>query len=70
MIVDGSPFLQAPRVDLVIGDPLRVANGTADTLKKLLAALRLPDEVTGTRPQRRGPEALRDRRYRAVVVTD
>jgi hypothetical protein len=31
------------------------ANATANTMKQLLAALRLPDEASGARPQRRGP---------------
>lgn len=31
------------------------ANATANTMKQLLAAMRLPDEVTGKRPQKRGP---------------
>lgn len=33
---------------------LAQANSTANTMKQLLAALRLPDEVTGKRPQQRG----------------
>lgn len=31
------------------------ANATANLMKQLLAALRLPDELTGKKPQRRGP---------------
>ena len=31
------------------------ANATANTMKQLLAALRLPDEQTGKKPQYRGP---------------
>ena len=31
------------------------ANATANAMKQLLAAMRLPDEETGKRPQRRGP---------------
>jgi hypothetical protein len=31
------------------------ANTTANTMKQLLAALRLPDAQTGSRPQQRGP---------------
>lgn len=34
---------------------LGAANSTANLLKQLLAALRLPDEATGKRPQYRGP---------------
>ena len=39
---------------LQIAGALSKANETANTMKQLLAALRLPDE-TGKRPQRRGP---------------
>lgn len=31
------------------------ANATANAMKQLIAALRLPDEATGKRPQYRGP---------------
>ena len=34
---------------------LKDANATANLMKQLLAALRLPDEQTGKRPQYRGP---------------
>ena len=44
---DGEP------VSLRIDSALQRANETANLLKQLLAALRLPD-ATGTRPQRRG----------------
>lgn len=44
--------------NLVVTDPDRRANATADTMKKLLAALRLPDPVTGRRPQYRGPRGV------------
>lgn len=40
--------------ELVIDKALDKANQTANQLKQLLAALRLPDEQTGKRPQRRG----------------
>ena len=40
--------------ELRITGALAKANETANTMKQLLAALRLPDE-TGKRPQRRGP---------------
>jgi hypothetical protein len=46
-----------PRTDdyeLKVDDALAKANVTANLLKQLLAALRLPDDVTGKRPQRRG----------------
>jgi hypothetical protein len=41
--------------DLVIDRALDKANTTANLMKQLLAALRLPDEVSGKRPQFRGP---------------
>lgn len=40
--------------ELHIDKALDKANQTANQLKQLLAALRLPDEVSGKRPQRRG----------------
>jgi hypothetical protein len=40
--------------DLVIDRALDKANTTANLMKQLLAALRLPDEVSGKRPQFRG----------------
>lgn len=46
---DGTP------VSLMVSGVLSKANETANTMKQLLAALRLPDEATGARPQRRGP---------------
>lgn len=39
--------------ELHIDKALAQANTTANMLKQLLAALRLPDEVSGKRPQRR-----------------
>lgn len=44
--------------NLVVNDPARHAVRTADTMKKLLAALRLPDPVTGRRPQYRGARGV------------
>lgn len=41
--------------ELRIDAALTQANTTANTMKQLLAALRLPDLQTGTRPQQRGP---------------
>ena len=41
--------------ELHIDDAAKLANATANQMKQLLAALRLPDESTGKRPQRRGP---------------
>ena len=40
---------------LTIDGALTQANATANLLKQLLAALRLPDDVSGKRPQYRGP---------------
>ena len=41
--------------ELRITNALVQANATANLMKQLLAALRLPDEATGKRPQFRGP---------------
>ena len=46
---DGRPAV------LVINSALTQANATANLMKQLIAALRLPDEQTGKRPQFRGP---------------
>jgi len=46
---DGTP------VSLRVDSALSKANETANGMKQLIAALRLPDETTGKRPQRRGP---------------
>lgn len=43
------------RCRLQIAPALSKANETANLMKQLLAALRLPDEQTGKRPQYRGP---------------
>lgn len=40
--------------ELRISGALTQANATANLMKQLLAALRLPDEATGRKPQRRG----------------
>jgi hypothetical protein len=42
-------------LSLKIDAALSQANATANQMKQLLAALRLPDEATGKRPQYRGP---------------
>ncbi len=44
--------------NLVVTGPDRLAIATADTMKKLLAALRLPDPLTGRRPQYRGARGV------------
>jgi hypothetical protein len=41
--------------ELKIDAALAQANATANLMKQLLAALRLPDPVTGKKPQYRGP---------------
>ena len=43
------------RYELKIDAALTQANATANLMKQLIAALRLPDEATGKRPQYRGP---------------
>lgn len=47
--------LRTEDYELRIDAALTQANATANQMKQLLAALRLPDEATGKRPQRRGP---------------
>lgn len=44
--------------ELRIGSALTQANTTANTMKQLLAALRLPDAATGKRPQTRPPRGV------------
>ena len=43
---------------LKIDNAATLANATADHMKKLLNALRLPDPESGRRPQRRGPRGV------------
>jgi hypothetical protein len=45
---------QTEDYELKIDSALTQANSTANLMKQLLAALRLPDEQTGKRPQYRG----------------
>ncbi len=47
--------LQTDDYELKIDGALTAANATANLLKQLLAAMRLPDEATGKRPQQRTP---------------
>ncbi|WP_426243713.1 hypothetical protein [Nocardioides sp. LHG3406-4] len=47
--------LEGGEFKLQIVGALSKANETANSMKQLLAALRLPDDATGQRPQRRGP---------------
>lgn len=46
--------LQTDDYELKIDDALTKANATANLMKQLLAAMRLPDAKTGARPQYRG----------------
>lgn len=46
---------QTEDYELKIDAALTQANATANLMKQLIAALRLPDEQTGKKPQRRGP---------------
>ena len=46
--------VQTEDYELVINQALASANTTANLLKQLLAALRLPDAQSGKRPQQRG----------------
>ena len=43
------------RVEVRFDSVITQANATANLMKQLLAALRLPDPVTGKKPQYRGP---------------
>lgn len=52
LVVDPSSDGQV--FELRITQALTQANATANLMKQLLAALRLPDEVTGKKPQYRG----------------
>ncbi|MFV2094838.1 hypothetical protein ACFHW1_05015 [Micromonospora sp. LOL_014] len=47
--------LRTEDYELRIDAALSAANNTANLMKQLIAALRLPDEATGKRPQYRGP---------------
>jgi hypothetical protein len=47
--------LRTEDYELKIDAALTQANATANLMKQLLAALRLPDAVTGKKPQYRGP---------------
>lgn len=47
--------LEGTEFRLQIAGALSKANETANSMKQLLAALRLPDVATGKRPQQRGP---------------
>jgi hypothetical protein len=50
--------LRTEDYELKIDAALTAANATANVMKQLLAALRLPDEQTGRRPQYRGPRGV------------
>lgn len=47
--------LEGTEFRLQVAGALSKANETANTMKQLIAALRLPDTATGKRPQQRGP---------------
>ncbi|WP_369069267.1 hypothetical protein [Kineococcus terrestris] len=53
LVVESEPG-EAVEVSVQVNGALSAANSTATILKQLLAALRLPDEVSGKRPQQRG----------------
>lgn len=53
LVVDAASDGQV--LELRLTQALAQANATANLMKQLLAALRLPDEQTGKRPQFRGP---------------
>ena len=56
--VDSWAYISTPDggdAELKIDSALTQANTTANLMKQLLAALRLPDEATGKKPQFRGP---------------
>lgn len=53
--LDLDPRSNGQVYELRITGALSKANDTANAMKQQIAALRLPDEVTGKRPQRRGP---------------
>lgn len=42
-------------ITVTVDGVLNSANTTANLMKQLIAALRLPDEITGKKPQYRGP---------------
>jgi len=45
-------------ITVTVDGVLAQANTTANLMKQLLAALRLPDEQSGKKPQRRGPRGV------------
>jgi hypothetical protein len=58
--LSGREFLRVEQDDdgdyvVRVDGALAAASRDANVLKQLVAALRLPDEATGKRPQRRGP---------------
>lgn len=50
--------LQTADYELKIDAALSQANATANLMKQLLAAMRLPDEATGKRPQKRSARGV------------
>lgn len=52
--------LRTEDYELRIDQALSAANSTANLMKQLIAALRLPDQVTGKKPQFRGPRGVQN----------
>lgn len=52
--IDGMLEDPAATITIQVAPVIDKANSTANTMKQLLAAMRLPDLATGQRPQRRG----------------
>lgn len=52
--------LRTEDYELRIDQALSAANSTANLMKQLIAALRLPDQVTGKKPQYRGPRGVQN----------
>ena len=61
---------QTEDYELKIDEALTKANATANMLKQLLAALRLPDEATGKRPQVRSARGAYKPRSGSVSSLD
>ena len=57
-------------LELRVDDALGKANATANLLKQLLAAMRLPDVATGRKPQRRGARGAYTAAESVVSVFD
>lgn len=62
--------LRTEDYELRVDDALQKANTTANTLKQLLAAMRLPDQLTGARPQLRAARGAYDKPPKKVSSLD